>query len=762
MTTDEFAKSVPQSYRLTMVVTLAVLATTSASSAQPHSGALKPDGDGERLQVQRTVTFSRDALVFGELKGFDTVRLTNGGCLHEPGKPKLPAMTMRIALPADMTVTGVRVVAVEREPLAGVYSLYPAQPPKPISDQVPKQDFVPPDPDIYTSSEVYPGTPVEFCMQTDLAGQGIAVVRLHPLQYVPDKRELTLLSSITFALEGIDGYECGDYLPTAISTRGRRAYEQMVRSMVVNPEDVALTMSHKPASVSRGVGPGEYEYVIITQSGWVDDFQTLADWRTKKGKPSTIVTTDWIYNNGGYVGSDIEKIRAFVEDAHDNWGATYFLLGGDANIIPYHTRTITIPVFGLDDVPNDTYYADYDEDWTCEVHVGRAPVHVADHVSTFINKVFTYEKNPPLSNYVTTAAVFGFDITDPGDAHGQITKENIRSLHLPLSWTISTEYDSEPGTHMGDVLAYLNQGHHLVNHHDHCDWNCMGTGWISHGDLIYNADVNGLTNGDRLSILFAVGCLPANFPLHTSIGEDFVRNPNGGGVAFIGNTRYGWGGSLEDPDWYTSQQDRFFYRNLFDDGFVELGANFTDLKNDEFDPYDPNNLHQYCFTQLHLLGDPEVPVWTEDPESLAVTHDDVLTVGEPTTFLVEVYSGGNPMDGATVCLWKDGDIYEVENTVAGVATFEITPATTGTMYVTATEHNYLPYEGQAVVGDTSDGDCDGDGDVDLSDFLAFQTCFTGPGGTLTPGCVCADFDGDDDVDLQDFLAFQTAFTGPGG
>ena len=59
------------------------------------------------------------------------------------------------------------------------------------------------------------------------------------------------------------------------------------------------------------------------------------------------------------------------------------------------------------------------------------------------------------------------------------------------------------------------------------------------------------------------------------------------------------------------------------------------------------------------------------------------------------------------------------------------------------------------------GDCNDDGDVDLQDFLAFQTCFTGPGGTLTPGCVCADFDGDDDVDLADFLAFQSAYTGPG-
>ena len=65
-----------------------------------------------------------------------------------------------------------------------------------------------------------------------------------------------------------------------------------------------------------------------------------------------------------------------------------------------------------------------------------------------------------------------------------------------------------------------------------------------------------------------------------------------------------------------------------------------------------------------------------------------------------------------------------------------------------------------VSSDVGTGDCDDDGDVDLADFLAFQTCFTGPGGSLDPGCECADFNGDGDVDLQDFLSFQAAYTGP--
>lgn len=55
------------------------------------------------------------------------------------------------------------------------------------------------------------------------------------------------------------------------------------------------------------------------------------------------------------------------------------------------------------------------------------------------------------------------------------------------------------------------------------------------------------------------------------------------------------------------------------------------------------------------------------------------------------------------------------------------------------------------------GDCDGDGDVDLADFLVFQNAFTGP-EVLTAN-PCTDLDGDGDTDLADLIAFQAAFTG---
>jgi len=55
------------------------------------------------------------------------------------------------------------------------------------------------------------------------------------------------------------------------------------------------------------------------------------------------------------------------------------------------------------------------------------------------------------------------------------------------------------------------------------------------------------------------------------------------------------------------------------------------------------------------------------------------------------------------------------------------------------------------------GDCDADGDVDLTDFTFFAGCLVGPGGGLGPECGCLDLDGNGDVNLLDFSEFQLVF-----
>ena len=61
-------------------------------------------------------------------------------------------------------------------------------------------------------------------------------------------------------------------------------------------------------------------------------------------------------------------------------------------------------------------------------------------------------------------------------------------------------------------------------------------------------------------------------------------------------------------------------------------------------------------------------------------------------------------------------------------------------------------------------DHDGDGDVDIPDYQAFNACFTGPGNFLTADdpCAVSDVDRDGDVDADDRTLFLLAVSAPAG
>jgi hypothetical protein len=63
--------------------------------------------------------------------------------------------------------------------------------------------------------------------------------------------------------------------------------------------------------------------------------------------------------------------------------------------------------------------------------------------------------------------------------------------------------------------------------------------------------------------------------------------------------------------------------------------------------------------------------------------------------------------------------------------------------------------GNKVPDECECGDWNGDGLIGHVDYAQFQACFEGPGVTVAAGCECMlDSDGDDDLDLEDFWAFQ--------
>ena len=688
-----------QSRILAASIFIIALLTTVSGRAAETTLRFERAQDGTRT-VYGTIEFSADELVFGQIQGYDTIGLDECVFTTETGHPMLPALPVRIALPTGMRATSVKVLDVTRTEISGQYALLPAQPARRVSDIEPAK-FVEPDASAYASATPCPVDVVEFDRQADLAGQSFAVLRIYPVEYVAVDRRLSLRTNINFAIHGEDGYICGDYLSPAASERTRQSLVREVRDLVVNPDDVALR-SASDVAPSRSLETGQYDYVIITRTNFIEAFQPLADWKTQKGVPAKIVDRAWIYDN--YYGTTNQiKIRSFVADAAATWGTRYFLLGGDTNTIPPHEREI------LDQtVPNDTYYADYDYDWNCEVNVGRAPARNTSEVAAFVTKVQRYEQEPPLSGYSRTVAMLGFDLNEEGSNEGEGCKELIRSQYIPETWTVNTEYDSDPGPHRDDCIDLLNAGSQLVNHVDHCNTSVLGAGSVNHGGLLYTSDMPALTNDGRFSILYSIGCWPCDYPADTCIAEAFVRNPHGGGIGFVGNSRSGY----YNPYVYNTcslRFDNFFFRRLFLFDTYVLGECFTEHKNHA---YMTDDLLGFIFTELTLLGDPEAAIWTEDPHQMSVTHPQRLLLGSQA-FDVHVTDDAGPLSEATVCIWKDDEVYAIATTDAGGdAQFTTNVATSGTLLVTATKRNYVPYLGSVGMGYLLDVAVEGGGWVD--------------------------------------------------
>ncbi|MCK4814297.1 hypothetical protein KA005_00890, partial [bacterium] len=468
--------------------------------------------------------------------------------------------------------------------------------------------------------------------------------------------------------------------------------------MVVNPEDVQLNTDPGGWIGSRTLPPGgPYDHVIITRSADVSYWQVLADWRTKSGLKSIVVNTTYIYDN--YPGSDHQaEIRNFIIDARNTWGTMYFLLCGENGDLPFEYRT-----YEGDNIPSDQYYGDYDDDWDYEVYVGRSTARGYTEVDRFIDKVLKYEQDPPLTNYILDVTLLGMDLTRAQDppyytlTRGEYLKQYIDNQYVPSRFTVTEVYDTDASNHRTDFINALNDGQGLVNHNDHANWNVMCTGDRNHGWYISNSTVDGLTNNNRMSVIYSLGCHCNEMDASDCIAEHFViYNSLQAGVAYTGNTRSGWF-YVGDPYSLSCDLDRDWWRGLFyydsDNDKYILGEALAYTKNLN----SHSGIWAYCQWTLNLLGEPAMPIWTDTPQSLTVTHPSTLPIGV-SSFTVHVEAGGGNLQGAYVCLWKGDEVYLTDNTGSdGNAFFNPSPTSVGDMYVTVTKHNYLPYEGYAEV-----------------------------------------------------------------
>jgi len=665
-----------------------------------------PGQAGEIITV--TVTFDPADLSWEVQDGYQRPRLSDCDLTREAGAPQLPARSVQVVLPAGRSVSLVEVTGTDSRLLPGRRQISPAQPPQILSRDAGKTraiDVVPPEPAVYQGRAPYPERIAEYTGSGQMGPIHLANVVIYPLQYLPRDQQVRFHQRVELALH-LDERRKAPLLQRSRLAGRDDPLRRSVERLAINGRDVKRFYPRASDNGEMNGGADLSEYLIITDQAFQEAFQALADWKFKKGLTTRVVTLQEI--DSLYPGADRrERIRACIAEAYQSWGTVYVLLAGDTQLIPVRYAYAMDSQTDFNDIPCDLYYADLDGNWNAdgddvygevedevdlfpEVFLGRAPVSTVDQAENFVRKVLIYER-PEILDYqekaLFAAEVLWYDpFTDASKS-----KDLIDERYLPGRFDPVTKlYETLGNEDVYSVMNAISQGQNIFNHDGHAYFSVMGMG----SGYLDNSQVDYLSNGDRIGLVYSIGCWPAAFD-YDCIAEHFVNNDAGGSVAFIGNSRYGWGSPGNPCFGYSDRFDQHFFKTVFQDGITRLGEALSTTKAHYAPRSHQENVYRWHQYQLTLLGDPEMPLYTQTPQVLTVTCPGQLPTADTSRVTVSVSGPGDtPVEGALVCLMDGGDVYlRSEADIHGAAVFSVPPTAAEMLWVTVTAAEFIPHEG---------------------------------------------------------------------
>ncbi len=598
-----------------------------------------------------------------------------------PGDPSLPAAPVYAVLPHGAVADSITITNSDSDELTGTYDLKPIQPGVPISTPEAFQP-IDPNPDAYRTSLNLPIA--QITGQGTLLGYNIVNLIIRPIEWNPQTKTTVFTNSLTITVHY--HYEDIGNIPMGRGEAGTIFAENTVESFVINPGDVR---SYSLPTV-RASDLEWGEYLIITPDSMISVFEPLGQFKTMKGIPTEIVTTEYISTN--YTGVDeAQKLRFFLSDIYTGTPPTFILLGGDTPLVPHRNCWATAEGY-MGDPAADIYYQDMNDtapgadnwdangdgiwgeigvdvmDYQPDYIIGRASVENGAQANIFVNKVLTYENyvaddqrdTQPWSNSMGfTTSILWSSPYCPGSAG----KEKVDTLYTPDDWhPITKLYESTGSQSYAATMEMLNLGMQLVNHAGHGSETSVSIGsWSSLSTSDFMGLINISTN-NRVSIFNTIACNCGGFDITTCLAEAWIRSPNGGGFCMM-NTRYGWGEPSEPGNKWSELVDQEFFAKFFNEDLYNLGAAHSMAWN-EFIALIPIDTHyDWIAKSITLFGDPELPMRLDVPSgNLVIDAPDHITHGS-NTFTVTVSDDDGPVENARICIlqgpWDEPELYEV-------------------------------------------------------------------------------------------------------
>jgi hypothetical protein len=773
------------------------LHTTYASNTVSRVSKIDvAEATAEQVRFGATLPgFYRQAVTMQDGTDYSAVVLPGAGKMPV-GHPDLPAFGQWVLVPNGAEIE----ISVDPgEPVViQDYAIPPVQPaPADSSDESPPFTK---DEAIYEGAADYPAVFARTDGIRTIRGQSSALVWLFPYRWNPATKELKVYPDLEATVSFVgEGKSAEQRLRSPVFDNQFRRMAPNADAVLALPTETRAATGGKTKEIGMdgenyGGTSNGCDVLIICPGVHLAAGRTLADWKCKRGFIAEVCSTT-------VTGSTAEEIRDFILNAYSTWSPapSYVLLIGDADQVPVHYGVWHS--YHSSATANDLYYADMDTpyDLIADLAVGRWPVDTAEQSMNCALRAIEYESSPPdpatYPHFYTNATQCGAfqdgASEDPPDGYADRrfakTSEDIRnflrnegynseriyttyngydsSTIYPSNWTQRSIFIFENDT-LGaplpaellkpafpwdggatEIQSAVNQGTFMVTHRDH---GSRG-GW---GEPALNeADVDSLTNGSLRPVVFTINCQTAWFDNETDaagdntdganecFSEHWMQHATGGAIGLIGATRVSYSGYNDRLVWgwmdaiwpdfieyhsgsYGSGTPIYCMGDVLNYGRVYLMTK-----------YSSGTTLNIALEEYVWLGDPTLEIWTGIPGNFAASHNATLPPGT-TTININVNENGTLVN----CVF-DGRIVGSATVAGGIANVTLNPAPShpGTLHITATKHNFLPYKGTCIFNDpdfptvTTDSTVS---DITSSSAAAGGTVVSAGASTVTERGIC--------------------------
>jgi hypothetical protein len=703
---------------------LALRAAAGGCPSAPTFGASPRDTVMASDATQLVVHFDFGEALFSTFLGggqtFSEVEVPGIDAMGgQPGTPAVPIYRRLFAIPvgaqAQLTFAkpaGGRLLHLHVAPIQN-QAVDQAVPPG--GGMIPKPDpstFLSPpfvqDAAAYASPVAIPPGPCRIDDLGQVRDLHVAQLSCGAGQYVAASDTLTLFDGIDVGVDFTGGQ--GGFQTKRAATDPFEAASQATTGVLLNgPATTSLTVS---TPIVNFLCAGE-ELLILTPAAFAPAANALAAWKNSKGITTSVATVD--DGMGGYLTAAADRQIIDRDYGLCTVRPSYVLLLGDAGFIP---------PFYFEGIGTDYPYAVYPRPSNPapttavtlpDFAVARMPATSLDEANTMVNKVIDYEKTPPsLADFyqnVTIASYFQAvedvvvdtfrdkrtfvhvseqmraGLLDLGYSVQRIdTRDHVMGYATPSEFDDGTALTSDIGAASGfpwtgnttDIVNAWQAGRFLIFHRDH-GW---PDGW---GNPDFEtANAGALTNGSLLPVVFSVNCASGYFDDETDgtgfdtphFTETLLRNPNGGAVAVIGDTR-------NSPSWENSVLSRGYFDAVFPSilsygGITTAHPRLGDILNYGkgylANQEGAGNVYVIAeFNLYHAFGDPTQEIWTANPHVRLILPPIYQIVQQfppmplpgpdPGPYIEVSYAA----DGATLTAYQQGDNGAVIPIARGVA-----------------------------------------------------------------------------------------------